>query len=101
METMENEKKVKVMKRKIGNSEFEGTLTIDNANYNYFYPYAAELGKKMTTGDIEKISKLTKIGAGYVSMVLQGKRWNEEVLRNAEIFARRNVEMGFVEETYN
>ncbi len=94
---MENtEVKTKVMKRKLGAREFEGTLTIENGEYSYYYTFGAALGKKMTIGDVDKITKLTKVSQGLVSMVLQGKRWNEEVLRVAEIFAKRNVEMGFV-----
>ena len=87
----------KKITRYIGQREFEGVVSYENGKYNYFFQYAAELGKKMTAGDINKIAKLTKIKQEYVSMVLKGKRWHEEILRTAEIFAKRNVEMGFIE----
>jgi len=99
METLElkQEKQVRKMVRHIGNRKYEGTLTKENGVYSYYYPYGAELGKKMTLGDIDKIAKLSKLSRPFVIAVLQGKRWNVEIIRNAEIFAKRNVEMGFLD----
>jgi len=99
METLEitDKKQVRTMVRKLGKKTYTGTLTIVNGKYSYYYPYGAELGKKMTSGDLPKIAKLSKVSIMLVSLVLSGKRWNEEVLRNAQIFAKRNVELGFLE----
>jgi hypothetical protein len=91
-----NEKIVKKITRYIGDKEYEGTMTKEDGKYIYYYPYAAELGKKMTTGDRAKIAKLTGLTIGIVTKVLNGERWNEHVLIEAYKFAKRNIEMGFV-----
>jgi hypothetical protein len=91
-----NEKVVKEITRYIGNKEYKGIMTKADGKYTYYYPYAADLGKKMTNGDRAKIAKLTGLTIGTVTRVLNGERWNEHVLIEAYKFAKRNIEMGFV-----
>lgn len=86
---------IKEIVRKIGDKEYKGTLTKDGNRYIYNYPYAKEVGDKMTDGDIIKIASICNCTPQFVAMVLRGSRWNETVLREAQKFADRNAQLGF------
>lgn len=89
--------KTKNIQRSYGDKTIYGNCKVsDKGVYTYQFYYNRELNKHILSGDYAKLSKLTGFTQAYVLQVLEGARFNEKVLRAAEIIAEFNLCIGVV-----
>ena len=81
----------KIIKR-VGSKEIEGVMRLINGKYSYNYPGNRDFEKDLYDSDKLKISKKLGLTQVYVNAVLKGKKFNEQVLLEAEILAKFNID---------
>lgn len=85
----------RIVKRKLGDIVIEGTMFKEGFKYWYDYPANREYEKNLFESDKQKIANKFGIAQEYVNAILKGKKFNEEVLLEAEKIGQYNVANGY------
>jgi len=81
--------------RRVGTKEIEGTMIKDGSSYKYSYPENLIYAKNLHESDKLKIANKLGLAQNYVNAVLTGKKFNEEILLEAEKIAEFNLANGY------